>query len=131
MINPHPKMQLKAFPDAQGEHVTIELWMDDKPLGHILLDGATLEDHIHKLAGHRSQLKEEVPRELDPGSRLEALVDPVWRIPGQPSEHGRVLALRHPGLGWLSFVFPEKEAAAIAEWLTRDMPQKPAPPPNP
>jgi hypothetical protein len=33
--------------------------------------------------------------------------------------------LRHPGLGWLSFVFPDKEAAAIAEWLTRDLPTAP------
>jgi hypothetical protein len=79
------KMQLKAFPGAQREHVTIELWMDDKPLGHIYLDAATLEDHIHKLAGHRSQLKEELPQELAPGSRLEALVDPVWRVPEQRS----------------------------------------------
>jgi hypothetical protein len=23
-----------AFPDAQREHVTTELWMNDKPLGH-------------------------------------------------------------------------------------------------
>ena len=68
----NPKMQLKAFPDAPREHVIIELWMDDKPLGHILLDGGTLEDHIHKLAAHRAQLTDEVPRELDPGSRLEA-----------------------------------------------------------
>ena len=94
--------------------------MDDKPLGHIELDAATLEDHIHKLAAHRSRLAEEVPRDLDPGSWLEALIDPIWRFPGQRSEHGRILALRHPGLGWLSFILPDKEARAMAEWLTKD-----------
>ena len=39
-----PKMQLKAFPDAQGKNVTIELWMDHKPLGHIHLDAATARE---------------------------------------------------------------------------------------
>ena len=29
------------------------------------------------------------------------------------------MALRHPGLGWPSFVFADKEAAEIAEWLSK------------
>ena len=49
---------------------------------------------------------------------------PAWRIPGYRAAEGRILALRHPGLGWLTFVIPHKEAASIAEWLTKDLPLK-------
>jgi hypothetical protein len=32
--------------------------------------------------------------------------------------------LRHPGFGWIGFEFPEKEATAIADWFTRDLPKR-------
>ena len=115
------RMRLNASVDSSREHVVIELSMDGKPLGHIELDSASVEKHIHDLAQHRANLNDPVTPTLDAGSRLEAIVDPRWRVP-KPIEQGRVLALRHPGLGWLSFVFPDKEARAIAEWLTKESP---------
>lgn len=117
------KMTLRAFPDEARENVIIELWRNETPLGHIILDGASLEKYISDLAEQRAALKEQVVPDLDPGSRLTAVVDPVWRIPGCRTEFGRPMALRHPGFGWLSFVFPDKEAASIAECLTKDRPQ--------
>jgi hypothetical protein len=118
------RMRLNASVDSSREHVVIELSMDGKPLGHIELDSASVEKHIHDLAQHRANLIDPVTPTLDAGSRLEAIVDPRWRVP-KPIEQGRVLALRHPGLGWLSFVFPDKEARAIAEWLTKESPAQP------
>jgi hypothetical protein len=102
--------------------VAIQLEEDGRPLGHMFLDGATAEQHIHDVASHRAQLKDEVTPDLDPGARLIALIDPVWRVPPERLPEGRILCFRHPGLGWLSFVLPDKEAAAIAEWLTKDLP---------
>lgn len=118
------RMEIRTRHNNTKEYVTIELLMNGEALGHIHLDASSAEKYIHDLALHRSALVDQVPAELDPGSRLEALVDPIWKIPDHKTPHGRVLALRHPGLGWLSFVFPDKEAVQIAEWLTKDLPSK-------
>ena len=113
------RMELRAKPDDARELVTIEFWMNGTPLGHIHLDAGSLEQHIHDLGKHRAALNDQVPRELDPGSRLEAIYDPVWRTAAVDSDgqHGIVLALRHPGLGWLSFLLPFNEAANLGDWL--------------
>ena len=113
---------IKAWPDENRQHVTIQIEDNDKPLAHISLDAATTENHIHDLAKQRASLIEQVTPDLDPGSRIEAIVDPVWRISQNRVAQGRILCLRHPGLGWLSFVLPDKEAASMAEWLTKELP---------
>jgi hypothetical protein len=115
-------MELRVATDGMREHVILELWMDGRPLGHIQFDGATAEKHIHDVGRHRANLSDPVTPTLEPGARLEALVDPAWRSPEYRLPEGRILSLRHPGLGWLTFVLPDKEAAAIAEWLTKDLP---------
>jgi hypothetical protein len=116
------KMTLRVGLREDRQEAVIELWLDEQPLGHIFLDPATLEKHIRDCAAHRAQMPDEVPRDLDPGSRLEGSVyDPIWRIPAQRHEGGRILALRHPGIGWLGFVIPEHEAKSLAEWLTKDL----------
>jgi hypothetical protein len=119
------RMELRMRVDNKREHVILELWMDGKALGHILLDPSTAEQHIHDLGKARAALSEPVIPSLEIHSRLEAVIDPGWVIPAERLPQGKVLCLRHPGFGWLSFVLPDKEAAAIAEWLTRDLPLQP------
>lgn len=116
------RMMVKVWADEPREHVVVQTEEDGKPLAHVYFDGATAEQHAHNVAKWRALLKDEVARDLDPGSRLEAIVDPVWRVSGHRVPEGRILSLRHPGFGWLSFVLPDKEAAALAEWLTKDLP---------
>jgi hypothetical protein len=115
-------MVIKSWPDDKRKHVVIQIEEEGKPLAHIFLDSATLETHIHDLAKDRALLKEEVPRDLDPGSRLATVVDPIWHIPGQHPAGLKVLVLRHSGFGWVSFAFPHNDARAIAESLTQDLP---------
>ena len=45
-------MELKVYPAEDQLHVTIELWQDGKPLGHILLPGSDAEG-LCQLAGQR------------------------------------------------------------------------------
>ncbi len=71
------RMGMKVWTSDDKEHVGMQLEEDDRPLAHILFDGATTEKHIHDVARHRAQLKEEVTPDLDPGARLEAIVGPV------------------------------------------------------
>ena len=92
----------------------MELHMDGAPLGHIILDASELEGLIWQLAGHRENMAEAVTPSLDASSRLVALVNPVWQTAKRHPPEGKALALRHPGFGWLSFVFPRAEAEAIA-----------------
>jgi hypothetical protein len=115
------RMELRSRVDATRQNAVIEMWMDGKPLGHVIFDAATLEGHISVLADQRANMVDEVPKELEPGARLEAIVDPAWRVPANHPAEGIVLALRHPDLGWLSFVFPHKEARSIADWLTKTL----------
>ena len=116
------RMEFKAHTAADRQSVTVELWMDGRPLGHMIMDAGTLEEHIHKLAAHRASLTDEVPEELDPGSRLEAVEHTVWRL--AQSADDLALILRHPGLGWLSFRLPHNEAAALGrELVARSAPQ--------
>ena len=117
-------MELRVATDSAKEHVVIELWMDGKPLGHINFDGATAEQHVHLVGRHRANLSDPVTPDLDPGARLEAVHHPQWRV-GQPVQEGHVLVLRHPGLGWLSYVFPEEEATELAAQLTKGPKSRP------
>jgi hypothetical protein len=112
------KIELAARTDSDRQHVLLELRMNGKPLGHIALSGSDTEHHIHAIARHRAKLADRVSRELDPGSRLEAIFDPIWETPThKAAAQGLLLAVRHPGLGWLSFLFPHREAAALGQWL--------------
>src|SRR3954447_703355 len=74
------RMELRVATDEAREHVVLELWMDGKPLGHINFDGATVEKHIQDVGDMRAELNETVTPELDPGSRLKAIVGPSWKV---------------------------------------------------
>ena len=110
------KMALTTTLREDRAEVTLELHQNDAPIGHIRLEAPELEGLIHHLAANRAGLIDQVPRELDPGTRLNPIVDPVWRA--QPDDDGGVLlAIRHPGLGWLSFVLPQAECKNMAKYL--------------
>jgi hypothetical protein len=115
-------MELRVATDEAREHVVLELWMDGKPLGHINFDGATVEKHIQDVGDMRAELNETVTPELDPGSRLKAIVGPSWKVEDYRVPEGRIISLRHPGLGWLTFILSEDSAREMVKQLTRDLP---------
>lgn len=116
------KMEMLSGVSEDRQSAVINLLQDGVALGHIIYDASTLEQFIHQLAALRASLPEQVAPTLDPGSRIDAQIAPAWQIPAVKSEHGRLLLLRHPGLGWLGFALGDKHAAEIAEWLTKDLP---------
>ena len=83
----------------------------------MMLDAATFETIIHELAGARAQMAEPVTPDLEQGMRLEAIADPRWRTEAYHPAGGSMLALRHPGHGWMSFLLPPKEARALGSAL--------------
>ena len=113
--------KVRLMVDDIGENTVVEIWSGGKLLVRHLLDAASLDAHIHLLAKCRTRMRDAIPDERDPGSRFETLIHPKWFIPPPEDDppEGRVMLVRHPGLGWLAFVFPHTEAAKIAEWLTK------------
>jgi hypothetical protein len=91
------------------------------------LDAAEIEALIDQLAVARAALAPMVPADVDPGTRVRVLSDPRWVIPADDQYDGRVLALRHPGLGWLGFLFPRPEALQVARWLVHGFEKARAP----
>ena len=57
---------------------------------------------------------------------VQAVVDPAWVAPAYKARQGRVLIVRHPGLGWMHFIFPEERAEQVSKVLAADL--QPAPP---
>lgn len=112
------RMTLRIAPRDDGE-VLMQMEDGDTPLAHMIFDGASVEEVIRNLSAARMQLPEAVTPDLDPGARMEAVVDPRWKTE-LISDHGvAVLALRHPGLGWVSFAFPPHEALALGQSLQK------------
>jgi len=122
------KRELVATTSPERQLITLEMRMDGKPLGHMFLSASDAEDYIHYFSRHRAELADEVSNDLDPGARLDGIVNPAWRITSEallsdgttttPTEdYGLTLILRHPGMGWLSFLLPHKEAAALGKCL--------------
>jgi|SRR5262245_32770558 len=116
------RMELKVATDGMREHVVIELWMDGTPLGHALLSGAEAESRIQAVGDARSKLNDAVASTLDPGSRLRPIVDPNWKVEDYRVPEGRIISLRHPGLGWLTFILSEDSASEMVRQLTADVP---------
>jgi hypothetical protein len=115
------KMELRAFPDVTQQHVSVQLLQNDVAVGQVLLDPAGIENFIALLARSRAALTVPVAAEFDPATcQLGPVTDPVWEIPEEQQPEGTLLAIQHPGLGWLSFIFPDSEAASISQWIVKD-----------
>lgn len=122
------KMELRAYPDFTQQHVTVDLLQNGVAIGKVVLGPAETENFLALLARSRASLTVPVAPEFNPDSSLEAVVDPIWEIPDEREPDGVLLALQHPGFGWLSFIFPDNEAASIAECLTMSPSSIGAPP---
>lgn len=113
-----PMMTLKTAVREAEQDVYVEMAMEGQPLAHMFFDASDVDTVIRQLADCRSKLSDQVPTELDPGSRLEAVVDPTWRTEAfREDPRFVVLLLRHPGLGWTSFVLPPNEVSSLGRWL--------------
>jgi len=111
------KAEFKGIMSEDRRTFTLELHVDDDPKVRIRLSTYEMDKFIADLGSHRALMLDEVPRGLDPKSRTQTVHDPSWRPASTPGHSGKTLALRHPGLGWLGFLFPDNEAAAIAKYL--------------
>jgi hypothetical protein len=73
------------------------------------LSAPELDELIVKAAARRVSLNP--PHSTDAPKQAEAIVNPQWFT--CLVEPGTLLQIRHPGLGWLSFVIPPNERAQL------------------
>lgn len=119
------RMELTWRLSEDRRTLTIEMLLNGRPLGHMFCDASYVEELANKLAIARSGMVEEVSRELDIGSRVEAIPDPIWRIPGELQHGGQPVFIRDPGFGWRGWLFPPHAARAFAKWLWHGLPDEP------
>jgi hypothetical protein len=85
---------------------------------HILGRPARIEEIIQELSDFRETLAPEVESYLPNGKRLFVTPEPVWEVSDEVREDGKVLLIRHPGLGWLGFIIPHDDCKRLAKKLT-------------
>jgi hypothetical protein len=105
-------------PATGGRLVRLETFVDGDSVSWVDLDGPGVDWLIENLAAARATLAEPVPVDLDPSADLTVTENPSWWV-FDPEPDGQTLVLRHPGLGWLGFLFDQDQAAEIAGWLQK------------
>jgi hypothetical protein len=88
----------------------------------IEMGAAELDEAIANLANARSRIQPEFSLELQPRDTVLALFDYRWYVEGTRQDGRRTVAFRHPSFGWLAFAMPDRDAANLASWLTKDLP---------
>lgn len=113
-------LRIETF--EHGNHVLLHSEQDGECRARVLLYPPELEQLIELLASARARLRDVVPFDVDPGTRIDAIADPRWVYFRNGSAQGKVVAFRHPGYGWLPFFLPNAEAIKLADFLTEDLP---------
>ncbi len=116
--------KIEARLDDARLHLTVEIFSEQTPLASVRLEPVDVAALIELLASLRAQMTDAVPIELDPGTMTDALLDPPWVVQNHAARRSKLLGLRHPGLGWLSFLIRDEDAARMAALLAR--PSSPA-----
>ena len=114
-------LTFQVTPADDGASATFEVLIDKETKVSAVMGGEQLQDLIDLLASVRLALPGSVPAEPKEGNNV-ASVDPQWRTLPFKLPTGRVLALRHNGLGWTHFIFSDAEASKIGDALKTELP---------
>lgn len=95
------------------DEIELSVFDGEQPSVSTRLGAADIDSLIAVLSQVRTRMTPEVPRTIPEGTRPNGPVDPLWMVPGAAPLPGKLLAVRHPGLGWLMFQFPPAEALKL------------------
>ncbi len=115
------KVSMAFSADADKSRVKIDILEDGTAKASIVATAPQLDALIAALVGIRARILPEVAHEAPGVAALRGPLDPRYATYDIPVLPGRMLAVRHSGLGWLSFIFPEKEAQSIAGALQKPL----------
>jgi len=116
-MNIDDRMTITVGNNEARDRLIVQLGGEGRPLAHFLLAAPEADDVISKAENNRAALADEIQGEFEPTSRANVLEQPAWAV-SKPRSDGRfVLAIRHPGFGWLAFGIEVERTNAIAAAL--------------
>ena len=113
------QVKISVSTSADCSHALIDLVGAGRSSA-IKLSALELEGVLHQIAATRACLAEPVPDEVKEGSGVVAIYNPRWGLTvpsGEGVPPGILMLLRHPGLGWISFLVPPDESEALGQSL--------------
>lgn len=116
------RMQLVPSLTQNRLEAVIDMHRNGQAIGRAVFDASGLQSVIHDFTKVRAAMAESVPDELDPGSRIDGVPNPCWRMDVQ-NDGGILLSFRHPGFGWVAFKLPKHEATHLAEQILIEKPK--------
>ncbi|MFE1600580.1 hypothetical protein [Methylobacterium sp. ID0610] len=103
--------------DGQAAVMTIPQGRSEEAT--IVFHGAEdLDRLIQMVSVLRAQMTPPVPETPRDSDIPMSTTPPVWAALGTRTDGKRPLLLRHPGLGWVGFLFDDESAAILAAALT-------------
>jgi hypothetical protein len=114
------QVKISVSTSADCSHALIDLVGAGRSSAAIKLSALELEGVLHQIAATRACLAEPVPDEVKEGSGVVAIYNPRWGLTvpsGEGVPPGILMLLRHPGLGWISFLVPPDESEALGRSL--------------
>ena len=102
-----------GYAEKEQQNLTVQIREDEKALAHIVMTPDDIGSLIRHLSGFRANMKPEITRKM-PTKNLRSPQDPLCFVLDLPVLPGKLLVIRHDGLGWLSFAFSEGEAKKLA-----------------
>lgn len=107
------KLNVKMRPDRAA--VELEVHLQGKPISRMALNPAALDSLIANLGALRAQMTQPIPASIEPGAKVETVLNPSWRTDIQAQ--GPLLAIRHPGFGWQGFLIHPEQGRTLGQGL--------------
>jgi len=105
------------FTEGSTDTLTLTVSEAGKPAAAAELSAAEVEAMIQVLAEYRTRMAPEVPKTLPEDLNPRGPADPVYAVVDVPVVPGKMLMIRHDGIGWLTFLLPQSEADKLAHGL--------------
>jgi len=110
-------MGLMTIKPATENILEITIAADNQNVQSVLAGAEEIDAFIAQLIRFRSTMKPELPRM--PHSAQWGPMDPLWQGGSHDQSDTRQLSIRHPGIGWLSFLFSQEAARRLADYLMK------------
>jgi hypothetical protein len=97
--------------------LAIELPPNDATGNKVTLRVSEIDSLIVRLAQLRATMTPAIPTVLSESTTVAKVVNPSWVLHAPAGVNDKILAVRHPGLGWIMAHLPSLEAARLGHAL--------------
>jgi hypothetical protein len=105
------------------DRTLIRVDFPSEPPVRLEYDAGQLDDLIAALAELRGAMEPPVPMsDPDPGTRVHPATRGRFYVQPRKTENDLILALLHPGLRWIAFLFGREQALHLIDALRKHLP---------